>query len=646
MHAIGRSIIAAIVGAILGAGVLALAYARDPGLSFEMDSRMPGFVSGIYAGEHDANGSFAWTSGQVVIDIDHIDRRSPWSCSLRFRGPRPPGEPLPTVEVSVDSARVSSVPAAAEYHDLGFSVPAGGRLLRLAIAVSPTFTPGTADKRILGIQIDRLQCRPTGTALPPTRALVSAAVGAGFLAGVFVLAGFSLTVSLLCAAVVAVATAVLMTMGAGVYGPYSNTVLRLTMWTVALTCGVLTGAERIVRHRLSAAARLVFAISAVAITLKLMALMHPAKPDIDAIFHAHRLTDVIAGRRYFTQPFVGGVEMPYAIGLYVFAWPWTWLFADHVAVIRAVAAISDVAAGALLYPMLAGAWANRRAAALAVLFYQLAPLGYAVLGNANLTNLFGQSVALVVVAAAVSWKLAPSRFPSLLGFTALVTWAFCSHVSTITTLLATLGLLVILYWWRGDRERRQSALAIVIAVAAALAVSWLIYYRQFSGEISGAFSRMFSGGTSANAATAAEAARGYMGTADRLQDLLTQAVSSVGWLLVVLAAAGSWLIWRKRERGRLESALLAWAGVWFVFSASTVFSRVDQEFVRYTAEFLGRINLATIPLVAVLAAKGAAAGWDDETPSGMRTLRRVAAIVLIAAAINIACHALTGWFSR
>jgi len=418
------------------------------------------------------------------------------------------------------------------------------------------------------------------------------------------------------------------------------------MWTAALTCGVLSGAERIVRQRFSTAARLVFAISGVAVTLKLMAVMHPAKPDIDAIFHAHRLTDVIAGRRYFTQPFVGGVEMPYAVGLYVFAWPWTWLFADHVAVIRAVAAVSDVAAGALLYPMLAGAWANRRVATVAVLFYQLAPLGYAVLGNANLTNLFGQSVAVVVVAAAVSWKLSPSRVPSLLGFTAIVTWAFCSHVSTITTLLATLGLLVVLYWWRGDRDRRQSAIAIVVAVAAALVVSWLIYYRHFSGEISGAFARMFSGGASENAATAAETARGYMGTADRLQDLLTQAVSSVGWPMVVLAAIGSWLVWRKGQRGRVESALLAWAGVWLVFSASTVFSRVDQEFVRYTAEFLGRINLATIPLIAILAAKGAAAGWDDETPSGTRMLRRVAGAVLIAGAINIAWHALIGWFSR
>ncbi len=177
-------------------------------------------------------------------------------------------------------------------------------------------------------------------------------------------------------------------------------------------------------------------------------------------------------------------------------------------------------------------------------------------------------------------------------------------------------------------------------------MAWFIYYRHFSREIAAAFDRMFSGGTSANAATAAEAARGYMGTSDRVKDLVSQAVSSAGWPMVVLAAIGCWFLWRRRVRDRLTSAMLAWAAVWTVFSASTVFSKVDQEFVRYTAEFLGRINLATIPLVAILAAKGAAAGWDDGTPSGARTPLRAVAVLLIGWSLWIAWHALIGWFSR
>ena len=104
-----------------------------------------------------------------------------------------------------------------------------------------------------------------------------------------------------------------------------------------------------------------------ALWLKLIALLHPAKPVVDALFNAHRLDWVLAGKYYFTQPFIGGVEMPYAIGLYVFASLWTWITSDHTALIRGVTAASDVAAGALLYPIVLRAWGQRRTAVLAVL---------------------------------------------------------------------------------------------------------------------------------------------------------------------------------------------------------------------------------------------------------------------------------------
>ncbi len=124
---------------------------------------------------------------------------------------------------------------------------------------------------------------------------------------------------------------------------------------------------------------------------------------------------MLGGKYYFTQPFVGGVEMPYAIGLYLFTSLWTWITADHTALIRGVTAASDVAAGALLYPVVLRAWGQRRTAVLAVLAYQLPPLAYVVLGDGNLPNIFAQSMALVTMAAAVTWSLAPRRVASLAG---------------------------------------------------------------------------------------------------------------------------------------------------------------------------------------------------------------------------------------
>jgi len=641
-----RAVIAAVLGAVLGAGALVAAYARDPGLTFEMDTPLPAFVSGVYSSERDGQTSFVWTSDRMTIDVPDLDRHSAWSCTLRFRGPRPEGLPAPVVDVLVDDARAKSVTAAGDFVDLGFSIPAGKRGLRLAVGANPAYSPGTADKRLLGIQIDRLQCRPASFAWPPAGPVMQVAAAAGFAGLMFVLMGLSLGTAVAGAAILAAGAVGMLATAAGIYGDFSNSVLRITVWVVAAAAAASTSADRLAGRRLTTAARLVFALSAIAICLKMFGLLHPAKPEIDAAFHAHRLEYVIGGNRHFTQPFPGGVQMPYALGLYVFAWPWTWIFTDHVALIRGVTAISDVLAGALLYPVIVRGWGNRRSAVLAVLFYQLAPVGYALLGDANLTNLFGQSVALVAMSAAIAWSLAPRRLLSLAAFTALVAWAFCSHVSTVTMLIATLGLLVLLYWWKGDAARRGAAAAIVLAVAAALALSWIVFYRDFAGDISAAFSRMFSGGGGAAAATAEEAARGFKGTGERLRDLLAQAISSAGLPMVLLAIIGTWAAWRRGVRDRLVSALIAWAVFWLVFSASTVFSRVDPEFVRYTIEFLGRINLAAIPMVAILAASGAAAGWDEDTPTGARAPLKATSIALLSWSVWIASTSLMGWFSR
>ena len=646
MRLLSRSFLAALAGGLLGAAILTAAYLRESGLTFEMNAPLPAYVSGVYSDERDGSVSFAWTDGHTGIDLRRLDRHAPWSCTLRFRAFRPEGVPMPNVRVLVDSAQAASVTAAPEFHDLQFAIPAGPRGARLTIYADPTFTPGTKDTRTLGIQIDRLHCKPDAMAWPPSRAMQQVAASAGFVGFMFSLLLFPLAVSLVSALAVAAGASLLLTTGGAIYGDYSSDVFRMTVFVVLAAGVLITSIERARGERFSNTARAVGAISVVALLLKIAGLLHPAKPVIDAMFHAHRLDWVVGGRYFFTQPFVGDVEMPYAIGLYVFAWPWTWIFTDHVGLIRIVTAASDVLAGLLLYPLVGRALGDRRAGALAVLFYNLAPLPYTMLGNANLTNMFGQSVALVVMAAAVLWNLDLRRLVPFVVFTALVTWAFSSHVSTITMLLATLGALAVLYFWRGDQNQRRAAIAIAVACVAALALSWLIFYQHFSDEISAAFTRMFSGGSSTTPATAEEAARGYMSVPDRVKNLFAQAGREGGWPILILASIGAWSIWRRGIRDRLVSALIAWAAMWLVFSTSSVFSRLDQEYVRYVTEFLGRINLAVLPLVAILAGRGAAAGWSEETPATARTLLRTVSVVLIAWAVVVAVQSILGWFYR
>ena len=102
---------------------------------------------------------------------------------------------------------------------------------------------------------------------------------------------------------------------------------------------------------------------------------------------------VLSGGYYFTQVMPSGVTFPYAIGLYVVATPWTALTSDYVTLLRTVVCVVEAIAGALLYAAVVKAWGDRTAGALAVMLFHLVPLPYGLIGNANLTNAFGQSVA-------------------------------------------------------------------------------------------------------------------------------------------------------------------------------------------------------------------------------------------------------------
>ncbi len=644
---IRRAFLAAVVGALVAALCLIVAYTLHPGLAFEMDRPLPSFISGVYANERDALGTFAWTSGQVTAAIPGLDRQVEWSCTVRFRGARAEGQPQPTLQVVVDGRAAEPVAATNEFRDLGVAIPpAAGAGAIVVMNVSPTFTPGGNDPRVLGVQLDRFVCRPASTLMrPPSNALAYASLAAAIFAAGLALLGLSLSSAMFVAAAIALGQTVMMAISSGMYGTFPGKLPWLAIGVVLPTFALARAIEAWRRQALSSSARFVMAASASALFLKLAGLLHPAKPIIDAMFHAHRLDDVLSGHYLFTQG-AAGVTFPYAIGLYVFAAPCAWLTTDHMALVRVVTAGTDVIAGALLYLVLLRAWGDRHVAALAAVLFQLVPLPFGTLGNANLTNMFGQSVALVAMAAATTWRLDPKRYGSLLALTAIVAWALCSHVSTVTTLPATLGVLVLLYFWRGAPERRRAALAIVIATAVALVVAWVVYYRHFMDVYRLAFTRMFADKSPAELAAAAVVVKGNMTMVERVRDLVAQAIGGAGWPLLLLSCFGVWSLVRRRTRDRLTSALLAWAAVWFVFSASTVFARVDDAYVRYAAEFLGRINLATVPLIAILAARGAAFGWEPGAPASIRRSLQIVAVLLIAWTLVVAVQAWLGWFAR
>ncbi|HEX5071275.1 MAG TPA: hypothetical protein VFV78_13750 [Vicinamibacterales bacterium] len=645
---IRRAMLAAVVGALAAALSLVAAYIIHPGLVFEMDRPLPSFIQGIYGQEADAQGTYSWTSAHVSAEFPGLDRQVGWACTIRFRGPRPAGEPTPTLDVRVDGRPAAHVTATPEYQDLGVMLPpqANATGASILMDIAPAFTPGTADTRVLGVQLDRFLCRPASSIVrPPSDTLSQATLAAAIFSAGLALLGLSLSSAMFAAAAIGLGQTLMMVMGSGMYGDYPARLPWLALGVVGPAFLVARVIERWRHEPLSSTARFVVACCAAVLFLKLAGLYHPAKPVIDADFNAHRLEWVLAGRFFFTQPLPNGVAMPYAIGFYIFSAPWGWLFGATKAVVWTVAASMDVVAGALLYPVILKAWGDRRAAAAAAVFFQLVPAPFVTLGNANLPNMFGQAMALMAMLAAVAWRLDARRFPRLAGFTILAAWALCAHVSTVTIFTATIGVLIVLYFWRGDPDRRRAAGAMALGVAAALAFAWFAYYQHWLDVFRSAFSLMFRPPTPEEAAAAA-VVKGNMTLAQRVADLATQAVNAAGWPLLILSAIGIWSLVRRRERGRLESALMAWAIVWIVFSASTVFARVDQAYVRYSAEFLGRINLATVPLIAILAARGAASGWEAETPAGLRRPLQTVAAVLCVWALLVAMWAWMGWFTR
>ena len=106
------------------------------------------------------------------------------------------------------------------------------------------------------------------------------------------------------------------------------------------------------------------------------------------------------------------------------------------------------------------------------------------------------------------------------------------------------------------------------------------------------------------------------------------AAGDAGWPVFLLAMVGVWRAWAAAGRERLRLWLSAAALTYAVFLAFSVAAPVEPRFQRYTDEFISRLDFATLPAVAVLAASGAAWAWR----AGIVT-RTAAAAMLAAAAV-------------
>ena len=366
-----RAIVATIVGAVVGAASFAALYVARPGFVATLDNTpTPAVARGLHPTEFEADGlSFAWTEGRVTLVFEGLDRSRPWTLILRAKAGRGPGLPPPTATVGVDGTALATAPIGPQWQDVRMVLPTDTRKrpTRITVDVAPTFVPGPADSRTLGMILDEVRLVPDGLPSPPSRAVTAAAAAGAIVAAMIVLVGVPApwAVGLIVGFVVAQGLA--LSTGAAPYTRLYLAVVPRVAGGAALLALIVAGAAALVQRKpLSATAAAAVAITSIALVLGLEGLLHPGKPYVDAMFHAHKLDDVLAGHYFFTQPMPSGVEFPYAIGLYVTAAPWASLTRDHVLLLRVVVAIAHVLAALSLYPLVQSGWERPGAAVLAL----------------------------------------------------------------------------------------------------------------------------------------------------------------------------------------------------------------------------------------------------------------------------------------
>jgi hypothetical protein len=649
--------LAGLVAALVTAGSMVAVYQWRPSVRLTMDKRLPPGVTGLYAPERQGKTSFAWSGGSVRLEFDHVDRRAPWACRADVINWRPPAAGPARVQIhsngSVLLDRQVGEPKAA----LEFTIPAdtASSGIDIRLDLFPTFRPGPQDPRDLGLAFDAIACEPAGGSTPsPAAAVVLRGATAAAIAGAIIgLAGLPALTALGVSVGLALAQSWSLASGSAARSLTSPPVFMLAclfglfcLLPVAFSAGVL-------RKPLSTAARLAILVSACGCYLKLLFLLHPDKDFVDALFHAHRFEWVLAGRFYFTQLSTSATPFPYAIGLYAFSAPWSLLTTDHVMLLRIVVCVSEAVAGVLLYPLILRAWGDQANGVMAVLLFHLLPIPYTVIGNANQTAMFGQSVGMATMIAAVAWAFEPRGALAFAGLTALASLAFLSHVGTLALLVPTLLMLAILLYLAGGFERRRPAIQISVATGLALVLAVTLYYAHFGSLYRPHFEKVRAavadtlGAGPAPRAPIADSLRQMQGPPSTarsapplelgVRGAARQTWFSLGWPIILLALAGAWSLAIRPRADVLVLGLGAWLTASLLFLTWSAVRTVDPVYVQDAWEFIGRVELAMSPAAAVLAARGAICGWRAGP------VQRAAAVLLVVAAVPIAAKALGGW---
>lgn len=223
-----------------------------------------------------------------------------------------------------------------------------------------------------------------------------------------------------------------------------------------------------------------------AFALRLGGMLHPHTHDSDIGLNVHNLAaptqGVTTGEIYFTEALpgrAGGGQAPYPPGQYIILAPFQLLFTPSDAGRRLLlqignALIDSLVVGLLWYLLLRGG-AGHRAALFGATLYLIAPPVLRSLSVGELANIFGQALALPILAALalVAHQLRDQR--TWWTISALLTLALLGHLGVTIALALTLTCLGIVRLL----TQRSTLLPLTLLVASASISAILLYYSAF-----------------------------------------------------------------------------------------------------------------------------------------------------------------------
>ena len=282
------------------------------------------------------------------------------------------------------------------------------------------------------------------------------------------------------------------------------------------------------------------------------------------------------------------------------------------------------------------------------MLFHLVPLPFIVIGNANMTYAFGQSMAGATLAALATYSFGPRAWLQTAGLFVVASVAFLSHVGIFPLLLRHHAVAVAAFYRLfGGADLRSAANRIALAGALAAVFSVIVYYGHFPESYSTLQRVRAQSDTARGIRTAAPPAQdAASGSTAAPQSRLRRRSRGVERLLRAAALEIDlvWMADRASGRCRCHRAVdhasagpvdaargrvRVWSTLGFVGFSAT--APIEPRFQRYSEEFISRVNFAVMPVAVVLAARGAVWAWRLNL-----AMRAVAAGVLAAALIGAA----------